>query len=114
MEINKAIETLKMKIEAISKNTNQEFWKWNNLGKSTGYTDANIVNRKEDTEERILVIEDMIEEIDMSMEMLNLKNSWQKIYTKSGIYKKTKPKINLNKGRRFTAQRPKKYFEEVI
>jgi hypothetical protein len=46
-----------------------------NLGKRTGTTNESITNRIQKMEERITGIEDLIEEIDQSKKMLNLKNS---------------------------------------
>jgi hypothetical protein len=46
-----------------------------NLGKRTGTTNESITNRIQKMEERITGIEDLIEEIDQSNKMLNLKNS---------------------------------------
>lgn len=42
----------------------REFWKWKNLDELTGDPYANITNRKEEIEERIVGIEDMKEGID--------------------------------------------------
>jgi hypothetical protein len=46
-----------------------------NLGKRTGTTDASITIKIQEMEERLLGIEDTIEEVDTSKKKLNLKNS---------------------------------------
>ena len=74
-EMNKTVQDLKMKIEAIKKTQTKEILEMENLGKRTGPTDANITNRIQKMKERISGIEDTREEINQSKKMLNLKIS---------------------------------------
>ena len=52
---------------SLLKHKPRESWIWKNLGNRAGATDARIMNRKQEVEERISGVEDMVEEIDTSI-----------------------------------------------
>ena len=56
-----------MEIEALKKTQSERMLKMQTLKKRTGTTDKNITNRMWEMEERILVVEDMIQEIETSI-----------------------------------------------
>ena len=56
-----------MEIEAIKKTQMAAILDMKHLGKRTGTTDVNIINRMQKVEETFLGIEDTIEEIDTSV-----------------------------------------------
>jgi hypothetical protein len=64
-----------MEIEAIKKTETEAILEMENLGKRTGTTDTRITNRISEIEYRISGREDMIEELDTSNKMKNLKSS---------------------------------------
>ena len=74
-EINKTLQDLKVEIEAIKKTQTGGILGMENLGKRTGTTDTSITNRISEIEYRISGREDMIEELDTSNKMKNLKSS---------------------------------------
>jgi cell division protein FtsL len=59
-EINKAVQDLKMKIEAIKKRQTERIFEMENLEKRTRITDTSITNRIQETEDGISGIEDII------------------------------------------------------
>jgi hypothetical protein len=64
-----------LEIEAIRKKQTEEILLMENLGKRTGTTDASIAKRIQEREDRILGVEDTIEEIiHQPKKVLNLKN----------------------------------------
>lgn len=62
-EISKTVQDLKVEIEAIKKTQTEGILEMENLGKRTRTADGSITNRIQETEERILDVEDTIEEI---------------------------------------------------
>lgn len=50
-------------MDAIKETHTEEIQEMINLGKQTGATDVNIINRIYEMKEKILVIEDMVEEV---------------------------------------------------
>ena len=56
-----------MEIEALKKTQSERMLEMQTLKKRTGTTDKNITNRMWEMEERILVVEDMIQEIETSI-----------------------------------------------
>lgn len=68
----KLFKTLKWKQKQQMRHKIREFWKRKNLDGLTGDPYANITNRKEEIEERIVGIEDMKEGIDTQIKMINL------------------------------------------
>jgi hypothetical protein len=63
-EFNKTIQHLKMEVETIKKSQRETTLETENLGKRSGVKDASIINRIQETEERITGAEDTIENID--------------------------------------------------
>jgi predicted nucleic acid-binding Zn-ribbon protein len=59
-ELNKTIQDLKMRIEAINKSQTETTVSIENLGKGSGVIYASITNRIQEIEERLLVAEDTI------------------------------------------------------
>jgi hypothetical protein len=57
-ELNKTIQDLKMDIETIKKSQSETILKIENLGKRSGVTDKNIINRIQEIEDRISGAED--------------------------------------------------------
>ena len=82
--MNKTVQSLKVEIEAIKKAQTEEILEKENLGKRTRTTDTSITNRIQDMDKRISDIEDRAREIDMSVEMLNLKGTLDKTSRKFG------------------------------
>ena len=66
-EMNKTIQDLKMEIETKKKSKRETTPELENLGKRSGALDANITNRIQEIEERILGAEDTIENIDTTV-----------------------------------------------
>jgi prefoldin subunit 5 len=66
-ELNKAIQNLKMEIEAIKKSRRETTLEIENLGKRSGVIDTSITNRIQEIEERISGVEDTIENIDTTV-----------------------------------------------
>jgi hypothetical protein len=56
-----------MEIEAIKKSKREKTLEIENLGKRSGVIDASITNRIQEIEERILGVEDTIENIDTTV-----------------------------------------------
>jgi uncharacterized coiled-coil protein SlyX len=65
--MNKTIQYLKMEIETIKKSHKETTLELENLGKSSGVIDTNIINRIQEIEERISGAEDTIENIDTTV-----------------------------------------------
>ena len=63
--MNKMVQDLKMEIETIKKLQKETTLEIKNLRKRTGTADTSITNRIQEMEERILGIEDTIEDIDL-------------------------------------------------
>ena len=61
--MNKTIKDLKLKIETIKKTQREAKLERENLGKGSGVTDKNIINRIQVIEERISGIEDVSEDV---------------------------------------------------
>ena len=61
--MNKNIQDLEMEIEAIKKRKTKGILDIANLGKQTGIADKNIINRRQGMGEKILGIEDKIDQI---------------------------------------------------
>jgi hypothetical protein len=61
--LNKTIKDLKLKIETIKKTQREAKLERENLGKGSGVTDKNIINRIQVIEERISGIEDVSEDV---------------------------------------------------
>ena len=75
-EINKTVQDLNVEKEAVKKRQTKEMLEMENLRKRTGTIDSSITNIIQEMEERILGIEDTIEEIDNQLKKRsNLKNS---------------------------------------
>jgi len=66
-EISKTVQDLKVEIETIKRTQTEGILEMENLGKRTGTTDASIAKRIQEIEERILGVEDTIEEIDIHL-----------------------------------------------
>lgn len=83
-----------------------------NLGAQTRASEARRSSRKQDIKERSSGTEDRIEDIPLSENMLNLKNSRYKIPGNLGHYEKQKQsKNNRNRERRRNPhQRKREYF----
>ena len=58
-EINKTVQDLKMKIEAIKKTQTERILEMENLEKRTGTTDTSITNKIQETEDTISSVEDI-------------------------------------------------------
>jgi hypothetical protein len=99
---NKNIQDLKMKIESIKKTQTEEILEMENLGRRTGITDVSITNRIQEMEEKMLVREDIIEEIYTTVkENVKLKQFMRQKHPQNlRHYEKTKPKYNRNRRRR--------------
>ena len=65
--MNKTVQDLKMKIEAIKKTQTKEILEMENLGKITGTKDTSISNRIPEMKERSSGVGVMIEEINISV-----------------------------------------------
>ena len=63
-EMNETVQDLKIEIKAIKKTKIEEILEMKNFEIQTGTTGADFANGIQELEERILNIEDMIEEID--------------------------------------------------
>jgi uncharacterized coiled-coil protein SlyX len=104
-----------MTIEAIKKTQMKGILEMENLGKRTGTTDTRITNRIQEIEKRISNVCDTIKEINTSVkENVNYKKlltqNIQKIWD---IIKRSKLRMIRNRRRRrFSAQRPRKYFQQ--
>jgi hypothetical protein len=68
-ELNKVIQDLKVEVETIMKTQMEASLEMENLGKKSGVTiiDVTITNRIKEIEERILGVEDRVEEIDTTV-----------------------------------------------
>ena len=66
-ELNKIVQDLIMEVEAIKKSQRETTLEIENLGKRPGIIDANITNRIQEMEERILGAEDTIENMDTTV-----------------------------------------------
>jgi hypothetical protein len=76
-EIYESVQDLKMEIEAIKNAQTEGILGMENLGKRTGTTDASIINRTQEMEEKILGVEDAVEEIDTAVkENVKSKKIW--------------------------------------
>ena len=64
-ELNKEIQDLKVEVETIKRTQMEANLDMKNLGKRSGITDVSITNRM--IEERISSVEDMIEEIGITV-----------------------------------------------
>jgi predicted nucleic acid-binding Zn-ribbon protein len=62
--LNKALQDLKVEVETIKKTHMEANLEMENLRKRSGITDVSITNRIQETEERIIRVKDMVEEID--------------------------------------------------
>ena len=67
MELNKAIQDLKMEVETIKKIQRETTLEIETLGKKSGTIDASISNRIKEMEERISGVEDSIEYVDRTI-----------------------------------------------
>jgi predicted nucleic acid-binding Zn-ribbon protein len=67
MELNKAIQDLKMEVETIKKTQREKSLEIETLGKKSGTIDASISNRIQEMEERISDVEDSIENMDTTI-----------------------------------------------
>ena len=95
MELNKTIQYLKMEVETIKKSQRETTLETENLGKRSGDKDASIINRIQETEERITGAEDTIENIDTTIRQCEMqKGTNPKHPGNPGHNKKTKPKNN--------------------
>lgn len=65
--MNKTSQDLKMEIEAVKKTQMDAVLEMENIGKRTGNADASITNSIQDMKEKILDVEDSIEEIDTTV-----------------------------------------------
>lgn len=65
-EMNKTVLNLKMEIEILKKTQTEGTLKMQNLGKAAGITNDSITNRMQEMKDKILGIEDLVEEIDSS------------------------------------------------
>jgi glutamate synthase domain-containing protein 3 len=91
-DINKCVQDLKREIETIKKIQSKAIIEMENLRMRTGTTDLNITNRIHEMEERISGIEDVIEEINISVKE-NAKSNETKHLENWEHYEKTKIKI---------------------
>ena len=66
-DLNKTVQDLKIKIETLKKRQRETTLEIKNLGKRAEVTDTSITNRIQETEEKILGVEDTIEEIDTTV-----------------------------------------------
>jgi methyl-accepting chemotaxis protein len=66
-ELNKVIQDLKVEVETIKKTQKEANLEMENLEKRSGITDVSITNRIQEIKERILGIEDMVEELDTTI-----------------------------------------------
>jgi hypothetical protein len=66
-EMNTTIQDLKMEIKTIKKPQRERTLQLESLGKRSGVIDASIINRIQETEERISGAEDTIENIDTTI-----------------------------------------------
>jgi predicted nucleic acid-binding Zn-ribbon protein len=67
MELNKAIQDLKMEVETIKKTQREKTLEIETLGKKSGTIDVSISNRIQKMEERISGAEDSIENINITI-----------------------------------------------
>jgi prefoldin subunit 5 len=74
MELNKAIQDLKMEVETIKKTQRETTLELETLGKKSGTIDASICNRIQEMEERTSGAEDSIENMDRAIKE-NAENS---------------------------------------
>ena len=65
--MNKTIQDLKMEVETIKKSERETTLEIENLGKRSGFIDANITNKMQEIEERISGAEDTMENIDTTV-----------------------------------------------
>jgi hypothetical protein len=66
-ELNRTIQDLKMEVETIKKSQKETTLEIEILGKRSEVIDANITNRIQEIEERILYADDTIENIDITV-----------------------------------------------
>jgi hypothetical protein len=66
-ELNKAIQDLKVEVETVKKTQMEANLEMENLEKRSGITDISIANRIKETEESILGVVYMVEEIDTTV-----------------------------------------------
>ena len=104
---------MKMEIEAINKTQAGRILEIENLQMWTKTIEASINNRKQEMEEILSGIEDMIEEIDVSVkENLKSKSSWHKTSRKSGNHCEDLRLIRIEEESQLITQ--KNIFNEVI
>jgi hypothetical protein len=65
--LNKMVQELKLEIETVKKTQREAILEMDNLGKISGATEASIINRIQELEERISVVENIIKNIDTSV-----------------------------------------------
>jgi hypothetical protein len=61
------VQELKLEIETVKKTQREAILEMDNLGKISGATEASIINRIQELEERISVVENIIKNIDTSV-----------------------------------------------
>ena len=66
-ELHKVIQDLKLDIETMMRTQIKTILETENLGKRSGITDVSFTNRTQEIEERILSVEDTVEEIDTTV-----------------------------------------------
>ena len=71
-ELNKVIQNLKVEVETIKTTQMEANLELENLGKRSGIIDVSITNRIQEIEERILGVEDMVEDTDTTV-----KENWK-------------------------------------
>lgn len=99
-EMSKTVEDLKMGTEVRKKTHTEGFLESENLGMRTGTTDASIINRIQENEERVSGIEGTREETPTSdKENAKSKTFLTQNIMKNWDYEKTKPNNNRNRRR---------------
>ena len=103
-----------MEEEIVNKTQMEANLEMENLGKRSGIIDVSITNRIQEIEERILGVEDMVEDTDTTVkENWKHKNLLTQSIQKIQHNEKIKSKDNQNRGeQRFWAQRTWKYLQQ--
>lgn len=95
--VNKPVQNLKLQIETINKTQTEGNLEMKIVGSQTRTLEESITDRKQQMEERMSGTEVMKEEMDpLSMKILNVQNTGQKIFR---ISRNTKKRTNLRRGR---------------
>ena len=116
-ELNEAIQGLKMEVETIKETQMEASLEMENLGKRTGITGVIITNIMQEREERILGVEDILEEIESTV---NANSKHRKLLIHSiyeiqdTIKRPNLIRIGIEDSKHSQLKRPENIFNKII